>query len=195
MPAPSVAPGQLSCKAHAGETDGVFIPQPHLTHRLLMIHLFTIQSFCSAGGTSCRVRSWEEEQGLPPLLLIEAFPVGDSQAAFQAPEQPTNLFHLLQSAGKHIPIVCPRLDMLLMNHSHSQEPRTSGRCLYNAELPALVPVAHLSGPVRLMADVAERALLQGWKRGPSTEKTIPQGTTRQHLLLHTRQPPLLAAHL
>lgn len=118
MPAPRVAPGQLSSKARAGETNGGFIPQPHLTHRLLMIHLFTTQSFCSAGGTSCRVRAGRRKQGLPPLLLIEAFPAGDSQAAFQVPEQPTSLFHLLQSAGKLIPIVCPRPDILLMNHSH-----------------------------------------------------------------------------
>lgn len=35
-------------QACAWETDGGFIPQPHHTHRLLMIHLFfTIQSLCS----------------------------------------------------------------------------------------------------------------------------------------------------
>lgn len=41
LPAPSMAPGQLSSVACAWETDGGFIPQPYHTHRLLMIHLFS----------------------------------------------------------------------------------------------------------------------------------------------------------
>lgn len=136
-----MAPGQLSSPAFAWETDGGFIPQPHHTYRLLMIHLFfTIQSLCSTReGHSTGYEAGKRRQGLPPPLLTEAFPAGDSQAAFQAQEQPPDFFHLLHREGKLIPTVCPRPDILLVNHSPSQGKKVSRRHLYNEGLPLICP--------------------------------------------------------
>lgn len=163
------------------ETDGGFIPQPHHTHRLLMIHPFlTIQSLCCTRQAQYRVQSWEEVAGPSSSSPYRVFTAGDSQAAFRAPEQPTELFNLLCGAGKLI-IVCS--NMPVANHSHLLGTRVSRRHLHNTGLPCICP-SH--SPAGVCVPGLAGALLAELKRSPGTAKTNAQGTTRQHVPLCTR---------
>ena len=79
------------------------------------------------------------------FLLFSLQAAGDSQAAFHAAKQPTDLFLLFCSAGKLIPIVRPKPDILPIFLFHVRE-GLEGNCTMH-DSPSLGLVACLLGSV------------------------------------------------